>query len=184
MQGRRGQLKDRVSIDERPEVVNQKSRLGDWEGDTIIGRMYQGALVSVVERISSLTLIGGLARKTAARIRDLTVELLGPHKKLVHTMTHDNGKEFARHREIAKALNADVYFAHPYCSWERGLNENTNGLIRQYFPKNRDFTTITEEEIAEATYRLNHRPRKKPGFKTPYEVFFKTSTLLTVALQS
>jgi len=183
-QERRGQLKDRVSIDERPEVVNQKSRLGDWEGDTIIGRRHRGALVSLVERKSGFTLIGALARKTAAGVRDLTLELLGPHQKLVHTMTYDNGKEFACHQDIAKSLKAKVYFAHPYCSWERGLNENTNGLIRQYFPKKHDFTAITDEEVAEATYRLNHRPRKKLGFKTPYEVFFKTSTLLTVALQS
>jgi len=164
--------------------VNQKSRLGDWEGDTIIGRRRQGALVSVVERLSSLTLIGKLARKTADQTRDAATGLLGPLKGLVHSLTIDNGKEFAYHREIAKALEADVYFAHPYCSWERGLNENTNGLVRQYFPKDRDFTTITDEEIAEAMFRLNHRPRKKLGFKTPYEVFFKTSTLLTVALQS
>src|SRR5665648_266923 len=183
-QERRGQLKDRVSIDERPEVVNQKSRLGDWEGDTIIGRRHRGALVSLVERKSGFTLIGALARKTAAGVRDLTVELLGPHQKLVHTMTYDNGKEFAYHQDIAKSLKAKVYFAHPYSSWERGLNENTNGLIRQYFPKKHDFTTISDDEIAEATHRLNHRPRKKLGFKTPYEVFFKTSTLLTVALQS
>jgi len=181
---RRGQLKNRVSIDERPEVVDQKSRLGDWEGDTIIGRRRQGALVSVVERLSSLILIDKLARKTAEQTRDAATGLLEPLKDLVHTLTFDNGKEFAYHREIAKALEADVYFAHPYCSWERGLNENSNGLVRQYFPKDRDFTTITDEEIAEAMFRLNHRPRKKLGFKTPYEVFFKTSTLLTVALQS
>ncbi len=183
-QDRRGQLKDRVSIDERPEVVKQKSRLGDWEGDTIIGRRHQGALISLVDRKSGFTLIGKLTRKTARQVREAATGLLGPISNLVHTITLDNGKEFAFHEDIAKKLEADIYFAHPYSSWERGLNENTNGLIRQYFPKKHDFTTITDEEIAEAMHRLNHRPRKKLGFKTPYEVFFKTSTLLTVALQS
>lgn len=183
-QDRRGQLKDRVSIDERPVAVDRKSRLGDWEGDTIIGRKHQGALVSLVDRKSSFTLIDKVTRKTAAQVRDAATGLLDPLKDLVHTITLDNGKEFAYHEDIAQSLDAEIYFAHPYSSWERGLNENTNGLIRQYFPKKHDFTTITDEEIAEAVHRLNHRPRKKLGFKTPYEVFFKTSTLLTVALQS
>jgi len=182
-QDRRGQLKNRVSIDERPAIVDKRSRLGDWEGDTIIGRKHQGALVSLVNRKSSFTLIGKLTRKTAGQARDAATGLLGPLKDLVHTITLDNGKEFAFHDDIARKLDAKIYFAHPYSSWERGLNENTNGLIRQYFPKKHDFTT-TDNEIAEATHRLNHRPRKKLGFKTPYEVFFKTSTLLTVALQS
>ena len=181
---RRGQLKGRVSIDERPAVVDRRNRLGDWEGDTIIGRRHQGALLSLVDRKSSFTLIDKLIRRTAEQTRDAATSLLGPLKDLVHTITLDNGKEFACHEDIAQGLGAEVYFAHPYSSWERGLNENTNGLIRQYFPKKYDFTTITDDEIAEATYRLNHRPRKKLGFKTPYEVFFKTSTLLTVALQS
>jgi IS30 family transposase len=183
-QDRRGQLRSRVSIEERPAVVARKGRLGDWEGDTIIGSKRQGALVSLVERKSSFTLIEKLARKTAAQTRNAATGLLGPLKELVHTITLDNGKEFAFHEEIAKNLEADIYFAHPYSSWERGLNENTNGLIRQYFPKKHDFTTITDDEIAEAEHRLNHRPRKKLGFKTPYEVLFKTSTMLTVALQT
>ena len=183
-QDRRGQLKDRVSIDERPAVVDRKGRLGDWEGDTIIGRRHQGALISLVDRKSGFTLIGKLTRKTARQVREAATGLLGPISNLVHTITLDNGKEFAFHEDIARSLDARIYFAHPYSSWERGLNENTNGLIRQYFPKKHDFTTITDEEIAEAAHRLNHRPRKKLGFKTPYEVFFKTSTLLIVALQS
>ncbi len=181
---RRGQLSGRVSIDERPAIVDRKNRLGDWEGDTIIGGKHQGALISLVERKSGFTLVGKLARKTASQVREAATNLLKPVEELVHTLTLDNGKEFACHQDIARSLNADIYFAHPYSSWERGLNENTNGLIRQYFPKKHDFTTITNEEIAEAMHRLNHRPRKKLGFKTPYEVFFKTSTLLTVALES
>ncbi len=165
-------------------MVARRDRLGDWEGDTIIGGNRKGALVSLVERKSSFTLIGKLARKTAAETRDAATGLLEPIKELVHTITLDNGKEFALHEDVAKRLEADIYFAHPYSSWERGSNENTNGLIRQYFPKKHDFTTITDDETAEAMHRLNHRPRKKLGFKTPYEVIFKRSTLLTVALQS
>ena len=181
---RRGQLKNRVSIDERPAIVDRRSRLGDWEGDTIIGADRRGALISLVERKSGFTLIGKLARKTASETRDAATDLLKPLKDLVHTITFDNGKEFAAHQEIAQSLKAKVYFAHPYSSWERGSNENTNGLIRQYFPKKHDFTAITDDEVEAVMHRLNHRPRKKLGFKTPYEVFFKTSTLLTVALQS
>jgi len=183
-QDRRGQIRNRVSIEERPAIVDKRSRLGDWEGDTIIGRGHQGALVSLVERKSSFTLIGKLARKTAAQTRDAATGLLEPFHDLVHTLTLDNGKEFAYHEDIARSLKARVYFAHPYSSWERGLNENTNGLIRQYFSKKHDLIAITDDEVAEAMHRLNHRPRKKLGFKTPYEVLFKTSTLLTVALQS
>jgi len=102
----------------------------------------------------------------------------------VHTITYDNGREFADHEGMASDLEARIYFAHPYASWERGLNENTNGLIRQYFPKDRDLTTVTKREIEHAMDKLNHRPRKSLGYRTPYEVFFNTRTSLTVALQS
>ena len=148
-------------------MVDRKDRPGDWEGDTIIGGNRSGALVSLVDRKSSFTLIGKLARKTAQQTRDVATGLLEPLKELVHTITLDNGREFAYHEDIAESLEADIYLAHPYSSWERGLNENTNGLIRQYFPKKHDFSTITDEEIAEAEYRLNQRPRKKLGFKNP-----------------
>jgi IS30 family transposase len=104
--------------------------------------------------------------------------LLKPYQNKVHTVTSDNGREFARHEEIATALDADFYFAHPYSSWERGTNENTNGLIRQYFPKNRDFTTITDKEINTAMERLNNRPRKRLGYQTPHQVFFKSGVAL------
>ena len=101
----------------------------------------------------------------------------------MYTLTYDNGREFADHEGMAADLDARIYFAHPYASWERGLNENTNGLIRQYFPKHRDLTTVTQQEIKQAMDKLNHRPRKSLGFRTPHEVFFNTSTSLTVALQ-
>ena len=181
---RRGVIRNRVSIDERPGVVNERSRVGDWEGDTVIGKNHKGALVTLVERKSLYTVIGGVARKTAAAVRAAIVAGLTLHKNRVHTLTYDNGKELAEHEQIAKALGVEIYFAHPYSSWERGLNENTNGLLRQYFPKGRELTTVCRDEIKQAMDRLNHRPRKTLGFRTPYEVFFSTLTPLTVALGS
>jgi IS30 family transposase len=136
--------------------------------------------VSIVERKTGFTLIRKVERKTAQAVGQAMVGLLKPLRNQVHTITSDNGREFARHEEIAKRLQADFYFAHPYASWERGTNENTNGLIRQYFPKNRDFTTITQQEIDTAMERLNNRPRKRLGYQTPNQVFFKSSG---VALQ-
>ncbi|MDE2196288.1 MAG: IS30 family transposase, partial [Gammaproteobacteria bacterium] len=170
---RRGQLVERVSIEERPAIVERRSRIGDWEGDTLIGRHQRGVLVSLVERKSGYTVLAALRRRTASAFREATVRLLRPHQARVHTLTLDNGKEGAQHERIASSLDARVYFAHPYCSWERGTNENTNGLIRQYFPKRRNLTTVTQRELDHAMHRLNHRPRKRLGFKTPYEVFFR-----------
>ena len=167
---RRGQLIDRVSIDERPSIVDQRQRIGDWELDTIIGKGHQQAIVSLTERKSRYTLIRKVKRKTAESVSDAIIHLLKPLAHHVKTLTSDNGKEFANHKIIAKALNADFYFAHPYASWQRGLNENTNGLIRQYFPKNRDFTTITQKQINQVMDKLNNRPRKCLGIKTPNQV--------------
>ena len=130
------------------------------------------------------TIIDGVARRTAAAVHAAIVSGLAPHKGKLHTLTYDNGKEMAEHEQITDELGIKVYFAHPYSSWERGVNENTNGLIRQYFPKDRELTGITREEVEQAMERLNHRPRKTLGFLTPYEVFFSTHTPLTVALGS
>ena len=181
---RRGKIPNQVSIDERPAIVDSKRRFGDWEGDTVVGKHHRGALVTLVERKSLYTVIGSVMQKTAVAVRDAVVDELTPYMDWVHTITYDNGREFADHEGMASDLDASIYFAHPYASWERGLNENTNGLIRQYFPKQRDLTTITEEEVEQAMEKLNHRPRKSLGFRTPYEVFFNTKTSLTVALQS
>ena len=181
---RRGVIRNRVSIDERPAVVGKRSRLGDWEGDTVIGKGHRGALVTLVERKSLYTVIGAVCRKTAKAVRAVIVAGLTPYKDQVHTMTYDNGKEISEHEKIAKDLGAKIYFAHPYASWEREVNENTNGLIRQYFPKGRELTAVTKDEIEHTMNRLNHRPRKTLGFRTPYEVFFNTKTTLTVALGS
>ena len=173
----RGQLPDRVSIESRPAIVDQRTRLGDWELDTIIGKGHKQAIVSLTERKTRLALIAKVNRKTASQVSSAIIQLLRPHARKVHTLTSDNGKEFAEHKNIAKSLDADFYFARPYASWERGTNENMNGLIRQYFPKHRDLTTVTEKEIQTAMDRLNNRPRKCLGYRTPNEVFFNQSTV-------
>jgi IS30 family transposase len=169
---RRGQIPGRVGIEHRPAVVDSRSRIGDWEADTIIGKNHQQAIASFTERKSTFTLIEKLTQKTAELVEAAAERLLGPVKDKVHTVTSDNGTEFAAHRAIAKKLNTAFYFARPYHAWERGTNENINGLIRQYFPKGHDFKTITEEQINFVMERLNNRPRKKLGFLTPKEVFY------------
>ena len=166
----RGQIKNRVSIDDRPKVVEDKSRIGDWEIDTVIGKGHSGALVTIVERVTKLTVSSRVNSKSAADVTQATIALLKPFKDVVHTITADNGKEFAYHEKISEALSADVYFAHPYSSWERGLNENTNGLLRQYFPKNTDFKKVEQKEVRRALHRLNSRPRKDLDFETPAQL--------------
>jgi IS30 family transposase len=172
---KRGQIRNRVSIDERPAIVAEKTRIGDWEIDTVIGQNHQGALVTIVDRVSKFTLIKKVASKHAEVVTAATISLLQPYLDKTLTITADNGKEFADHETIKEQLNADVYFAHPYHSWERGLNENTNGLIRQYFTKGSSFENITDDEVEVVMNKLNHRPRKTLNFKTPHAVFFADS---------
>ena len=169
---RRGAIRNRVSIDERPKIVEQKTRMGDWEGDTVIGKNHQGVLVTLAERKSRYFLAGQLRSKHAEGVTAKVNSLLRPHKHKCHTVTFDNGREFAGHEAIAAELTADIYFAHPYHSWERGLNENSNGLLRQYFPKGMELINVTEEQVQRAVDRINHRPRKVLGFRSPHEVFF------------
>jgi IS30 family transposase len=178
-QERRGTIKNRVSIEDRPDIVAQKTRIGDWEGDTVIGKNHKGGLVTLAERKSRYVLAGHIRSKHAAVVTAMTTRLLRLYKEKCHTITFDNGKEFAEHELMAAYLKADIYFAHPYSSWERGLNENSNGLLRQYFPKGMDLTEITAEQVQMAVDRLNHRPRKVLGFKTPHEVFFGVEVLYT-----
>ena len=172
---RRGNLKNRISIDDRPDIVEARSRVGDWEADTIIGKAHKQAIVSLTDRKSGLALIYKVDRRTKGNTEGAIKRLLGSISDQVLTITSDNGKEFANHEQIAKRLKCSFYFAHAYSSYERGTNENTNGLIRQYLPKNRDFRTITDSEIIRAMKRLNNRPRKRLGYKTPNEVFFGES---------
>lgn len=169
---RRGKLPNRVSIEERPLIVEQRERLGDWEVDTLVGKRHRGALLSLVERKSRYTLIQPVAQRFANLVADATISLLQPFRDSVHTLTGDNGKEFAEHVRIAETLQADFYFAHPYSAWERGTNENTNGLVRQYFPKKTDLSQTTLAQTNSAMHKLNHRPRKCLDFKSPFEVFF------------
>lgn len=178
---RRGTIPGRISIERRPPGVEARIRVGHWEGDTIIGANHRQALVSLVERKSRYTLLAKVERKTAELVGKAVTHLLKPFKARVHSLTTDNGKEFAAHQSIAQQLDAAFYFAHPYASWERGTNENTNGLVRQYFPKKRRFDTIDDKEVRLAMDRLNHRPRKCLGFRTPHEVFMQS--LSRVALQ-
>jgi IS30 family transposase len=170
---RRGQIPNRISIDKRPKIVASKGRFGDWEADTIVGARHKGGILSVVERKSKLTRLRKLATKAAAEMKDNTIELLAPLAAKVHTITVDNGKEFCDHELIAAGLQTLIYFAHPYASWERGLNENTNGLVRQYFPKKYEFARITDQNLQLVEDLLNNRPRKTLGYWTPNEVFFK-----------
>ena len=174
---RRGQIPNRTSIDKRPQIVASKSRFGDWEADTIVGARHKGGILCAVERKSKLTRLRQLATKGAAEMKDNTIELLAPLAAKVHTITVDNGKEFCEHELIAAGLQARIYFAHPYSSWERGLNENTNGLVRQYFPKKYEFSRISDGDLQHVEDLLNNRPRKTLGYRTPNEVFFKQQSV-------
>ncbi len=168
---RRGQIPNRVSIEERPEIVELRERIGDWEADTIIGAGQKGAIVTLVERKSRFTLMEKVDHRTAEATEKAIVRMLLPYILWVLTITFDNGKEFANHEEIAQQLQADMFFAHTYASWERGTNENTNGLIRQYLPKGTDFSSVTDDQISFIMERLNHRPRKCLDFQMPAMVF-------------
>ena len=178
---KRGFRHKQISIDERPQIVADKSRIGDLEVDTIIGKGNHQAIVTIVDRKSKLLRMKKVTRKTGTLVRQaICRELKG---LTVHTLTSDNGCEFAEHRKIAKNLGADFYFCHPYSSWERGLNENTNGLIRQFFPKQMKFDTITQEQIKHVEDKLNNRPRKSLGYQTPNEIYFyEKEQLNSVAL--
>jgi IS30 family transposase len=168
---KRGVLVNQVRIEQRPSIVAEKSRLGDWEVDSLIGKGHQGAIVTMVERKSKLLRMEKVEHKTGELTKEAICKLLNGLE--VKTITSDNGKEFALHEEIAKFLEAEFYFCHPYSSWERGVNENTNGLVRQYFPKQMKFATITAGDIKLAEDKLNNRPRKTLGYQTPNEVYFK-----------
>ena len=180
---RKPKISNRVGIEERPAVVEQRKRLGDWEGDTIIGVGCKGAIVSVVDRTSRLTILAKVETKNPEGVAKVLIEKLQSLKGINHTMTFDNGGEFCLHERIAKELNVKIYFATPYCSWERGTNENTNGLVRQYFKKSMNFAMVTDQDVQAVANKLNHRPRKCLGYKTPYEVFSKGCKKKGIALR-
>jgi IS30 family transposase len=175
---RRGKLPNRRSIDERPEIVDQRQRIGDWEVDTMIGKGHRQAIVTLTERKSRFALLRKVERRKASLVSAAVIDLLQPVADRVHTITGDNGKEFAEHERIAQELEVSFFFAHPYAAYERGANENMNGLVRQYIPKNRDLSSVTSEELSQIMNKLNHRPRKCLDFKSPFEVFFEQPVAL------
>lgn len=167
----RGRIPNRTGIEQRPAIVDRKARRGDWEGDTVIGSGHQGALMTLVERKRQYALVAPVASKSAPEVTRAILERAASiAPSLLKTMTFDNGKEFSEHEKIASALGVSVFFARPYHSWERGLNENTNGLIRQYFAKKTSFRNVSAHRVQEVEDLLNHRPRKTLGYLTPYEV--------------
>ena len=170
---RRGRIRDLRSIDERPAIVEARTRIGDWEIDTVIGTHCGSAsvLVTAVERFSRYTLIAKAANKSAEAVTRALLAALAPHRKKVRTLTYDYGKEFSSHRIIDSILGSRGYFAHPYSSWERGLNENTNGLIRQYFPKKTNFDHVSERRIRTVQDKLNRRPRRCLDRNTPNHIY-------------
>ena len=171
---RRGQIPNRRSIHERPAVVDLRLEVGHWEGDTVIGARHKQAIVTLVERKSGYAKLFKVPNKTAELVSAAMIESLKPFDGLVDTITLDNGKEFADHQRVDLELGSTIYFADPFASWQRGTNENFNGLLRQYIPKDRPLSTVTQEELKMIENKLNHRPRKRLGFKTPHEVFHES----------
>jgi len=171
---KRGQIKDRNGIENRPAIVDEKSRIGDLEIDLVIGKNHKKAILTANDRASGKTKIALLNSKSAEEIQNKVTKLLQEWKPFIKTITSDNGKEFANHKEIAKKLGVEYYFARPYHSWERGANENYNGLLRQYFPKGYDFSLITEKQLKYVENKINNRPRKRFGFLSPNQVFLQS----------
>jgi len=168
----RGLIPDRVSIHERPAVVDERARFGDWEGDSVLGKQASCAIATHVERKSRYLVASLLENRKASTMTERSARAFRHIPiKLRKTLTVDNGKEFADFKELERKTGFDVYFADPYSSWQRGTNENTNGLLRQYFPKGCDLSRVTDQMLAEAVRKLNHRPRKCLGYRTPHEVF-------------
>ena len=161
-QDRRGRIPNRIGIDERPAIVANKSRIG---GDTIIGKGHQGLVTTHIEQQDQIHRFDQI--KHAKPVRQSIVQGLIPYRNQIHTINYDNGLDFSQHQTIARNLSANIYFAHPYSSWEWALNENTNGLIRQYLPKLRPLNNVTQKEMNYIMDQLNHRTRKTLGFRTP-----------------
>lgn len=164
-------IRDQVSIDLRPKHIETRQEIGHWEGDLMIGIKQSSAIGTIVERKSRFTYIVKLKnRKSATVIKGFAKELNKLDQLFLKSMTYDNGLEMAQHKTLTKQTGMQVYFAHPYSSWERGTNENTNGLIRRYFPKGTNFNEVTERQLKQVQNNLNNRPRKILGYKTPSEV--------------
>lgn len=172
--GKKVIIKNRRSIHERPTIIDQKSRLGDWEIDTIVGPNNQGAIVTIVERKTGFLMMEPLPQgKNARALAKCVINMMAPFKENVHSITADNGTEFTEHQLIAKKLNTHFFFADPYSSWQRGLNEYTNKLIRQYIPKKQPLKTFNNHDIKQIQLKINGRPRKKLKFYPPKDLFFR-----------
>lgn len=172
--GRHMPIKDRISIDQRPAIINDKQRFGDWEIDTIVGANGKQAILTIVERTTGFFMMKNLPQgRNSKELSKELVEMLLPYKNSILSITSDNGCEFADHKTISEKLETDFYFAHPYHSWERGLNEYTNKLIRQYIPKKTSFSLFTDQQIADIQYKINRRPREKLNFNNPKNLFYK-----------
>ena len=164
-------MRGKVSIEDRPKVVDRRSRIGDWEGDLVEGKDRRAYLLTLVDRRTGYLLVSKVGSKKAHIVRDSSIRLLQKMKPAYRkTLTFDNGTEFSNFKQIESKAGMDVYFAHPYSSWERGTNENTNGLLRQYFPKGKDLRVLPPASLAAAAHRLNNRPRERLGYQTPAEV--------------
>jgi IS30 family transposase len=175
-QQKRGLIPNRVGIEQRPAIAEQKTEIGHWEGDTIVGGNHLGAIATHVDKASKFLVAQVMKDRTAGEMNRVTIAAFEAiPKEQRKTMTFDNGKEFSRHEQLAVRLAVQCYFANPYHSWERGLNEHTNGLIRQFFPKGTNFRTVKQHEVDQVVELINHRPRKSLGYRTPYEVFWGQS---------
>lgn len=170
---KRGQIVGRIAIENRPIEVSEKQRFGDLEIDLVIGKDHKEALLTINDRATGMLQMKKIKSKDAEIVKNAAIELLVNWKPFLHTITSDNGKEFAKHQAIAGALEIDYFFANAYCSWERGANENLNGLVRQYFKKGSDFTLITEDQVKNVVEKLNNRPRKRHQFSSPNEVYLQ-----------
>jgi IS30 family transposase len=168
---KRGRLPASVSIEGRPAVVDRRNRYGDWEGDTIVGANRRGGAVTLVERKSGYVLLGKVPNLQAATVRQAAAGRYATMPTTLRkTLTLDNGKEFAEHEQLEAEAELKIYFAKPYSSWQRGTNENTNGLVRDFFPKGTDLANIPNHRFTKVEQLLNDRPRKRLGYRTPNEV--------------
>jgi IS30 family transposase len=167
------EAKPRKSIEDRPSSVTEKTEIGHWEGDTVESKGHQGGIGTFVDIKSKFLVIRRVEDKSSLEMKNAVLAGFKNYPGIVKTFTFDNGTEFALHDQIEKELDAEVYFSHPYSPWERGLNENTNGLIRKFYPKGTDFSQVTDEEILRVQNLINDRPRKSLNYKTPKEVLYK-----------
>jgi|APCry1669189241_1035207.scaffolds.fasta_scaffold65579_1 transposase, IS30 family len=167
---RRHLIPNRVPIEQRPAIVERKARFGDWEGDTLADASHSNAVVTLVERSSMYIVLGAVQKRTTLLVCNAIIKGLDRLGEPVHTLTLDNGAEFCAHHLITQALGARCYFANPYSAWERGLNENHNGLVRRYIPKRASLANYTQAHLDAIAHRLNNRPRKRLGYRTPQEI--------------